>query len=68
VIRLDKKNAKIVETIKNTMAVIKIIMDRITKPLRKLSTQAINVSNGDYSQKTTVNTKDEIGELASMCS
>ena len=40
------------------------LSNRITKPLRKLSTQAINVSNGDYSQKTTVNTKDEIGELS----
>ncbi|MGA4513647.1 two-component system, OmpR family, sensor histidine kinase ResE [Staphylococcus caledonicus] len=40
------------------------LSNRITKPLRELRSQAINVSKGDYSQKTTVSTKDEIGELS----
>nr|WP_279390516.1 MULTISPECIES: ATP-binding protein [unclassified Staphylococcus] len=40
------------------------LSNKITKPLRQLRTQAFNVSKGDYSQKTTVSTKDEIGELS----
>ncbi|UDI78231.1 HAMP domain-containing protein [Staphylococcus taiwanensis] len=40
------------------------LSNRITKPLRHLRTQAINVANGDYSQQTSVTTKDEIGELS----
>ena len=40
------------------------LSNRITKPLRHLRTQAINISKGDYSKQTSVSTKDEIGELS----
>lgn len=40
------------------------LSNRITKPLRQLRTQAINISKGDYSKQTSVSTKDEIGELS----
>ncbi|PTH19100.1 ATP-binding protein [Staphylococcus auricularis] len=40
------------------------LSSRITKPLRQLRTQAINLSLGNYSQMTPLNTKDEIGELS----
>ena len=36
------------------------LSNRITKPLRQLRTQAINISKGDYSKQTSVSTKDEI--------
>ena len=41
-----------------------LLSNRITKPLRQLRTQAINISKGDYSKQTSVSTKDEIGELS----
>ncbi|MBM6507378.1 MULTISPECIES: ATP-binding protein [Staphylococcus] len=40
------------------------LSSRITKPLRQLRNQAQKVSQGDYSQITSVTTKDEIGELS----
>ncbi|MDK8289853.1 MAG: ATP-binding protein, partial [Staphylococcus lugdunensis] len=40
------------------------LSNRITKPLRKLRNQAKSVSKGDYSQISSVTTKDEIGELS----
>ncbi|MDK8644006.1 ATP-binding protein [Staphylococcus condimenti] len=40
------------------------LSSRITKPLRQLRTQALNLSEGDYSQVNDINSKDEIGELA----
>ncbi|MGZ2590075.1 two-component system, OmpR family, sensor histidine kinase ResE [Staphylococcus borealis] len=40
------------------------LSNRITKPLRQLRTQALNISKGDYSKQTSVSTKDEIGELS----
>ncbi|MDU5338419.1 MAG: ATP-binding protein, partial [Staphylococcus epidermidis] len=40
------------------------LSNRITKPLRQLKTQAQKVSEGDYSQISTVATKDEIGDLS----
>lgn len=40
------------------------LSSRITKPLRQLRTQAMNVSEGDYTQVNNINSKDEIGELA----
>ncbi|RSZ23850.1 ATP-binding protein [Staphylococcus haemolyticus] len=40
------------------------LSNRITKPLRQLRTQAINISKGNYSKQTSVSTKDEIGELS----
>lgn len=40
------------------------LSNRITKPLRQLRTQAINISKGDYSKQTSVSTKDEIGDLS----
>ena len=40
------------------------LSSRITKPLRQLRTQATGVSQGNYSLVNTINTKDEIGELA----
>ncbi len=35
-----------------------------TKPLRKMKSTAVQLTNGDYSVKTGVDQKDEIGELA----
>lgn len=40
------------------------LSSRITKPLRKLRTQALKVSKGDYAQVVPVNSRDEIGELS----
>ena len=40
------------------------LSNRITKPLRQLKTQAQKVSEGDYSQISSVSTKDEIGDLS----
>ncbi|WP_210126067.1 ATP-binding protein [Staphylococcus sp. GDY8P85P] len=40
------------------------LSNRITKPLRQLRTQALNISKGNYSKQTSVSTKDEIGELS----
>lgn len=40
------------------------LSNRITKPLRQLKTQAQKVSQGDYSQISSVATKDEIGDLS----
>ncbi len=36
-----------------------------TKPLKKMKNSALQLANGDYSVKTNVKQKDEIGELAS---
>lgn len=36
-----------------------------TKPLRKINTTALRLADGDYSIKTNIRQKDEIGELAS---
>jgi len=36
-----------------------------TKPLKKINASALQLANGDYSAKTGVQQKDEIGELAS---
>jgi len=36
-----------------------------TKPLKKMNKTAIKLAEGDYSVKTDINQKDEIGELAS---
>lgn len=40
------------------------LSSRITKPLRKLRTQAQNVSQGNYTQVNDIQSNDEIGELA----
>ncbi|MEQ6062865.1 ATP-binding protein [Staphylococcus saccharolyticus] len=40
------------------------LSNRITKPLRQLKTQAQKVSEGDYSQISSVTTNDEIGDLS----
>lgn len=40
------------------------LSSRITKPLRQLKDQAQHLSEGDYAYRTSVNTKDEIGELS----
>ena len=40
------------------------LSSRITKPLRRLRDQATRVSEGDYSYKPSVTTKDEIGQLS----
>ena len=37
-----------------------------TKPLKKMKNSAIQLADGDYSAKTGVRQKDEIGELASV--
>lgn len=40
------------------------LSSRITEPLRQLQTQALKVSQGEYTQTPPVNSKDEIGELS----
>ncbi len=40
------------------------LSSRITKPLRELRSQAIEVSKGQYKQTSTITSKDEIGELS----
>lgn len=42
-----------------------MLSSRFTKPLEQMRTVAQQVSSGDFSVKTNVNLKDEIGELAS---
>ncbi|MBU7854976.1 two-component system sensor histidine kinase SrrB [Staphylococcus aureus] len=74
------KDLKSIEDTNNAITIITIITavifltittvfafflsSRITKPLRRLRDQATRVSEGDYSYKPSVTTKDEIGQLS----
>ncbi|MDR2974387.1 MAG: HAMP domain-containing protein, partial [Propionibacteriaceae bacterium] len=43
----------------------RLLAQRFTQPLAKMKAAALRVSQGDYSAKTEVSLRDEIGELAS---
>ncbi|MDP4182638.1 MAG: ATP-binding protein [Bacillota bacterium] len=42
-----------------------ILSLRLTKPISELNLSALKISNGDYSSKIDINSKDEVGVLAS---
>ncbi len=49
-----------------SVLVVIIFSRTVTRPLRKLTTVAENFSQGDYSERASVKSRDEIGELGEV--